>query len=1076
MPFVPLLATMLVGDVYDAGPEPLLMRNPTVNATTIVFQFAGDLWSVPRVGGQANRLTSAAGTETAPRFSPDGKWIAFTGQYDGNGDVFVVPAEGGVPKRLTAHPAMDRVVGWMPDGKSVLFTSSMLANTDLPRLFSVPVSGGVPKPLPFPSGSQGSFSPDGTKLAYNPGTKWQPGWKRYRGGQTYPIWVANVADGKWKEIPRNGENNEEPMWVGDKVYYISDKRGPYGLFSYDTKSGKVTEEIKGEGFDIKSADAGPGVIVYEKLGSLNLLDLQTKKSTRVPITIKGDFPEVRPQFKSVGSFLSGGSVSPNGQRVVVTARGWLLTVPVSKGDARQIGEKQGVHRRSPKWSPDAKSIAYLTDERGIQEIAITDLATGKDRFVPLGDRAAYFEDLVWSPDSAKIAYTDYGKHLWLMDVATGKSVLVDKGIYHDPTFAINPRFSPDSKWITWSRDLDNHLNAVFVFDIEKNSRTQITDGLANAKSPVFDRDGKHIYFYASTNTGWAASWLDMTSLSVPNVTSSVYAIVLKKDGANPLQPESDEETPKPTGAPAAPKPPEPFRIDLDGIQRRVVSLPMPTANYAGLEAGPAGTFFAMTVPARANSLDFGGLGTLHKFTMASRSSSPFVAGVSGFEVSSSGSHLMYQRGPSVSVVPAAAPMAAPGQGTVDLSGLRVKIDPQAEWKSMFQEIWRNEPLRLYDPGLHGINPAEMLRRYGPFIPNIASRDDLNYLFTDMIGEISIGHMWANGGDVPGAKGVPGGLLGADYAFENGRYKLTRVYDGEAWNPGLSGPLSKPGVNAVAGEYLLAIDGKDLNDAMDIYEALEGKAGRQVKIKLGPMPDGTNAREATVVPVASEFALRSIAWKEDNRRTVEKMSGGRLGYVHIPDTGEGGWESFIRYYYAQTGKEGIIVDERFNHGGLINDFMVLEMTRTMNGVFTSRYGKDWPTPGVGVFGPKVMLTNQYAGSGGDMFPWLFKHNKVGPIVGKRTWGGLVASFGFPLVDGGSINSPDDAFYNPHNNTWDVEGYGVDPDIEVELDPVLWRQGRDSQLERGVAELMKLLPKTPKPAPTRPPYVDKTKVKG
>ncbi|MGV3616258.1 MAG: S41 family peptidase [Fimbriimonas sp.] len=1053
------------------------MRNPTVNASTIVFQFASDLWSVPRAGGQASRLTTAPGVETAPRFSPDGKTIAFSGFYDGNGDVFIVPAEGGVPKRLTAHPTNDRVVGWTPDGASVVFSSGMLSNTDQPRLFTVPIKGGVPKPLNFPTGSQASFSPDGTKLVYNPGTKWQPGWKRYRGGQAYPLWIANMSDAKWKEIPRDGENNEEPMWVGDKVYYLSDKRGPFGIFSYDTRTGKVAEEIKGEGFDIKSASAGPGVIVYEKLGSLNLFDLETKKSSRVPISIKGDFPEVRTQFKTLGTSISSANVSPTGQRVVVAARGWVFTAPVSKGDARQVSETQGVHRRRPAWSPDGKSIAYITDERGKQEIAINDLATGKDRFMSLGVAPAYYEDLVWSPDSSKIAYTDYGKHLWLMEVATGKNTLVDKGIYHDPTFTINPRFSPDSKWMTWSRDLDNHLNAVFVYDIEKAAKAQVTDSLANAKNPVFDRDGKHLYFYASTNTGWAASWLDMTSMSVPNVTSSVYAIVLKKDGANPLHPESDEETPKdPAKKPEPPKAPEPFRIDLDGIQRRIVALPMPQASYASLEAGPPGSFFALTSPIVANSLDFGGPGTLHKFTMSDRKSAPYAPGVSGFEVSASGSHVMLMRGPSLSVVPAAAPAAAPGQGAVDLSGLRVKIEPRTEWKAMFQEIWRNEPMRLYDPNLHGIKPAEMLRRYGPFLDNVASRDDLNYLFTDMIGEISIGHMWANGGDIPGAKGVPGGLLGADYAFENGRYRLVRVYDGESWNPGLSGPLAKPGVNAVAGEYILAIDGKDLNDAMDIYDALEGKAGRQVKIKIGSLPDGTNAREATVVPVASETALRRIAWKEDNRRTVERLSGGRLGYVHIPDTNLGGWESFVRYYYAQTGKEGMVVDERFNQGGLITDFIIHEMTRTMNGVFTSRYGKDWPTPGVGVFGPKVMLVNQFAGSGGDMFPWLFKHNKIGPVIGKRTWGGLVASFGFPLVDGGNINSPDDAFYNPHKGTWDVEGYGVDPDIEVELDPVLWRQGRDSQLERGVAECMKLLPKTPKPAPTRPPYVDKTKVKG
>jgi len=1070
-----LLPILAIAQGGVAAEPPLLLREPTLSESTIVFRFAGDLWSVPRTGGSARRLTSAAGTEGSPYFSPDGKLVAFSGQYDGNGDVFVVPAEGGVPKRLTAHPAFDTVVGWTPDGKSVVFSSNMLSNTDLPRLFTVPLTGGVPKALPFPSGTQVSYAADGARIAYNPGWKWQQAWKRYRGGQAYPIWIANLSDSRVKEIPRGNENNERPMWVGKHVYYLSDKRGPVGIHRYDTTTGKVEEVVAGEGLDVKSASAGPGAIVYEKLGSLHLLDTATGKSTRVNVDIRGDFPEVRPQFKDLRPNLSSASISPTGQRAVVAARGWIFTVPASKGDARQIGEKQGVHRRQPRWSPDGKSIAYLTDERGNQEIVIVDLATNKERFVSLGTVPAYYESLVWSPDSNKIAYTDYGKHLWLMDVASGRSTLVDKGIYHDPTFQIRPRFSPDSKWVTWNRDLDNHLNAVFVYDIDKGQKTQITDSLANAKAPIFDRDGKHLYFFASTNTGWSASWLDMTSLSVPNVTSNVYAIVLRNDGQNPLQPESDEETPKdPTKKPEPPKE-DKFRIDLDGIQRRVVALPLPTQAYVDLEAGPAGSFFALTAPNRANANDFGGPGTLHKFTLSDRKVTPFAPAVGGFEVSASGNQIMLMRGPTISIVPTAAPAAAPGQGAVDLSGLRAKVDPLAEWKAMFHEIWRNEPIRFYDPGLHGIKPAEMVRRYSPFLPHVASRDDLNYLFTDMLGEISIGHMWANGGDVPGAKSVPGGLLGADYAFEGGRYRLTRVYDGESWNPGLVGPLSRPGVNAKEGEYLLAIDGKELNDAMDIYETLEGKAGRQVKIKLGPNANGVDAREVTVVPVASEFALRTIAWKEDNRRTVEKMSGGRLGYVHIPDTGEGGWESFQRYYYAQTGKEGMIVDERFNHGGLINDFMVLEMQRSLNGVFTSRYGKDWPTPGVGVFGPKVMIVNQYAGSGGDMFPWLFKHNKVGPVVGKRTWGGLVASFGFPLADGGYINSPDDAFYNPFKGTWDVEGYGVDPDIDVEFDPYVWRQGRDAQLERAVAEAMKLLAAQPKQQLKKPPYVDKSKVK-
>lgn len=1065
-----LLSTPALQDnPFDPGPSPYLMRHPTMNQNKIVFQFAGDLWQVARSGGEAVRLTSDVGVESDPYFSPDGSMVAFTGQYDGNTDVFVVPAEGGVPKRLTYHPAGDLAVGWTPDGKSVIFGSSMLANTDCPRLFTVSVQGGVPKALPFPMGTQGSFAADSSRIAYVPGFKWQDAWKRYRGGQAYAIWIGQMSDSKVKEIPRDGENNEQPMWVGNKVYYLSDKRGPVGLSSYDVTSGKVAEEIKGEGFDIKSATAGPGGIVFERLGSVNIYDFQTRKATRIPITIKGDFPEVRPQFKGVEAYANGGGISPSGQRVVVSARGWIFTVPATKGDARVLGEAQGAHRRDPAWSPDAKTIAYITDVNERQQLALWDVASSTEKFLELGEAPAYYYAPNWSPDSKWISYTDNRNILWLIDVATGKNVRVDQTTYTDPTVDLRADWSQDSKWITWSRDLDNHMQSIFVYNIETGTKSQLTDGLSSAKSPVFDRDGKHLYFLASTNVGPAASWLDISSMTNPLVTNSIYAIVLRKDLPNPLQPESDEEaikTPPSGEAPPKPEPPK-FNIDLDDISSRIITLPMPASGYGGLVAGPAGSFFIR--PGFSPLSGPTGF-TIQKFTMASRSAMPFAQGMN-IQVSADGQKALLMTGGGVSIVSTMAP-AAPGQGRVDFSGLRVKIDPKIEWEHMFHEVWRNEPMLFYAANLHGINAQEMDRRYTPFVKNIMSRDDLNYLFTDMVGEIVIGHMWAQGGDIPGTQGVPGGLLGADYSFENGRYRLSRIYDGERWNPGLYAPLAQPGINAKVGEYILAIDGKDLSDSNDIYEKLEGKAGRQVKIKIGPNADGSGSREVTVKPVGQEFSLRQRAWAEDNRRYVQKMTNGRAGYVHVPDTGGGGWTSFLRYYYSQTDCDGMIVDERFNHGGLINDFMVYEMKKSLDGAFTPRDGKDWPTPGSTIYGPKVMLINQWAGSGGDMFPWLFRHHKIGPLVGKRTWGGLVAAFGFGLADGGSVNSPNCAFYDPASGTWDVEGHGVDPDFDVELDPYLWRQGKDAQLEKAIEEMNKRLANYKRPVLKRPTNPDKS----
>lgn len=1064
---------------FDPGPNPMLMQHPTMNQTTIVFSFAGDLWSVPRAGGQAERLTSSPGNEVDPFFSPDGQWIAFTGQYDGNTDVYIVPASGGEPKRLTYHPAPELVEGWTPDGKNVLFTSQMNSATDYPRLYTVSVNGGVPKALPLPSGTEACYSPDGTKLAYNPGTKWEPGWKRYRGGQSSKIWIADLSDSHVKEIPRNNTNDEQPTWAGNKIYYLSDKKGPVCLWSYDTGSGKETEEIANEGFDLKHIQAGPGGIVFEKLGSIGIYNPETHQAKTVPIEIHGDFPEVRPEFKDLRPNIGGGAISPSGQRVIVEARGWVFTVPASKGDARPVATEQGVHRHSPAWSPDGKTYSYFTDEGGHQQLALVDVASGSKRLVELDGNPKMFEAQIWSPDSTKIAYVDHGVGTWIVDVATGRCTRVDKSIFIDPRSQASFCWSPDSKWLTYVRDTESHMGAVFVYSVETGKPTQVTDGLADAGSPIFDRDGKHLYFTASTNVGEAGSWLDLSSYNNPNVVRSVYCVVLRKDLPNPLQPESDEEKPAgPPGAPAgaaagaaAPK----FGIDLDDIESRIITLPVPGGVIDDLVQGPPGSFFIISSPPRATPVSFGGLGSMSKFSWATRSASPFAQGVAGAQLCADGSKLLVQGIGGIAIVPATMP-TPPGTGTVDLSGLRIKIDPKAEWNSMFEEVWRNEPMMLYAPNLHGIDAVAMANRYRPFMKNICSRSDLNYLFTDMTGEISIGHMWAQGGDIPGMRGVPGGLLGCDFTFENGHYKLTRVYNGERWNPGLYAPLAQPGVNAKAGEFLLAIDGAPLADSNDIYEKLEGKAGKQVKLKIGPNADGTGSREVVVVPIGNESALRSRAWDEDNRRRVAEATGGKVGYVHVPDTNVGGWVEFNRYYYAQVGKQGMIVDERFNHGGLINDYMVAIMGKALDGYFLPRYGKEWPTPGAAIYGPKVMLANEMSGSGGDMFPWLFKHRKLGTLVGKRTWGGLVAAQSFQLVDGGSVNSPDIAFYNPFNGTWDVEGHGVDPDVDVALDPYMWRQGKDSQLEKAIEivnEQMKNYPALPN---KKPAFPDKSKIGG
>ncbi|HJP82697.1 MAG TPA: PDZ domain-containing protein [Fimbriimonadaceae bacterium] len=1056
-------------NTFNPGPNPMLMRSPTLSRDSIVFSFAGDLWKVSREGGRAVRLTSSPGNEQSPRFSPDGNWIAFSGQYDGNTDVFVIPAKGGIPKRLTFHPSADNVSAWAPDGKSVVYSSSMLSNTDLPRLFSVPIEGGIPRPLPFPSGTEVSYSPDGSKIAYVPYFQWQNAWKRYRGGQTLPIWIANLSDSKVREVPRKNTNDKNPMWIGSKIYYLSDPTGPVGMYCYDTVSNATTVAVAGDGFDLKSADAGPGAIVYEKLGSIGLYDLEGKTAKKVDIQIDGDFPEFRPQFKSLADNLGSGSISPSGARVVFEARGRIFTIPASKGNAHEISSKDGVANRYVSWSPDGKTIAFFSDESGEYKLVLHEVATDKERVIDPGQMPAYYFSPSWSPDSKKIAYTDNRHNLWVLDVASGRSTLVDTFTYEDPTRTVSPNWSKDSNWLTWHRDLENHLNAIFLYDVASGKKSQVTDGLSNARFPIFDKNGSYLYFVASTNTGPSAAWLDLSSYDRANITSSVYAVALRKDVADPNSPESDEEG----AAPAAPKS-EAFSIDLDGIGQRIVTLPIPSRNYIGTAAATDGSFFYLDVSPLA-TITSAPLVSLYKFDLGSRREMVFARQVQGFDVTPKGDKMLLIQGPMWSIVPTAAP-PQPGQGAISLAELTAKVDPAKEWQQMYHEAWRIERDYLYDPNFHGINLRMMEARYKPFLAGLRSRADLNYLFEDMLGEISIGHMFISGGDIPGIEGVPGGLLGADYSIENNRYRLARVFNGESWNPGARAPLTQPGVSAVAGEYILAIDGRELTAKDDIYQRLEGKAGKQVRIKIGPNPNGTGARDVTVVPTGSEFALRTLAWEEDNRRKVDQLSGGKLGYVHIPDTNIGGWVYFNRYYYAQIRKDGMIIDERFNHGGQVDDYMVEQMSRPLTSAWTSRYGEDFYSPAVGNFGPKVMIVNQFAGSGGDYFPWHFKQRKVGPVVGKRTWGGLVGILVFPsFVDGGSITAPNVAFYNP-NGEWEVENHGVSPDVEVELDPAAWRQGRDTQLEKAVEVALDRLKTFKRPVVKKPPYIDKSKIGG
>ena len=1072
---------------------PLLLRQPTLNATDICFVYGDDLWKVSRSGGEAVRLTAGPGIKRAPHYSPDGKWIAFTGEYDGKINVYVVAAEGGTPRRVTFHSGPDLASGWTPDGKNILFASTRESYAGgMQRLYTVPLEGGNATRVPLPLAFDGSYSPDGTRLAYRPGPYAFGNWSHYRGGTETAVWIANLADSSVVKIARDNWNDTNPMWVGDTVYYLSDRDSAFTLYAYDTKTQQSKKLIENNGLPIKWASAGPGAIVYEEFGSLHLYDLATQTEHPVQVTVRADLVEVRPHFEKVQKQIQNAVISPTGVRAAFEAHGEILTAPAEKGDIRNLTNSPGVADRDPAWSPDGKWIAYFSDEGGEYALHLTDQSgMGETKKISLGTPPSFFYQPVWSPDSKKIAYTDKRLNLWYLEIDKPAPVKIDTDTYDAPQRALNPAWAPDSGWITYTKVLKNHLRAVFVYSLETGKATQITDGMSDAEYAVFDKNGKYLYFTASTNIGPTTGWLDMSG-DGRTVTRSAYVVVLRKDLPSPLAPESDEEkvgTDKKEDSAAgdsaaqkgdaakgkgkdkekdkdkeAAKEPEKVGIDFDGISQRILALPLPAKNYAALFAGKAGEIIIADVPADDDGQGPPSLEVV-KFDLAKRKAEPLISGIQALDVSHDGEKMLYQMGDDWFIA-GTAQAAKPGEGKLKLEDMEVWVEPRAEWKQMYDEVWRIERDFFYDPHWHGVDIAKVEKFYEAYLAGIATRDDLNYLFAQMLSELNVGHMFVGGGDIPEVKPIKVGLLGADYAVENGRYRFARIYNGENWNPQLHAPLTQPGVNVTAGDYLLAVNGRDLKGTDDVYSFFQETAGKQVVLKVGPNADGTGSRDVTVVPVDSEQALRNRAWIEDNLRKVTDLSGGKLAYVYLPNTAGGGFTYFNRYYFAQVGREGAVIDERFNSGGQAADYIIQYMQRKLWNYWMTREGEDFTTPLDAIFGPKAMITNEYAGSGGDALPWYFRHVGLGPLVGKRTWGGLVGIYGYPtLMDGGFVTAPRVAFFTT-DGQWDVENHGVQPDYEVELDPKAWREGHDLQLEKAVEVTLQELGKNP-PAPVKHP---------
>jgi tricorn protease len=1059
-----------------------LLRHPTVSRELVAFAYAGDLWTVPRTGGQARRITATPGMEGDAYFSPDGSQIAFTATVGGNSDVYVVSSAGGQPKRLTWHPGLDRVRGWTPDGKRIIFAStrSSVPQESYFRLWSIGLEGGLPEAMPMPRAFQASYAADSRRLAYQQITQsFMPGWdetsrwRRYRGGRTEPIRILNLADYSEEKLPWTNSNDSDPMWVGNTIYFLSDRNGAVNLYSGKPGAKEVVQLTHHDDFDIMNASAGPDAIVYEQAGYIHLFDPKSGQSRQLSIEVTGDLPWTRPQFKKVSNMIRESALSPTGVRAAFEARGDIFTIPAEKGDYRNLTQSPGAHDHSPVWSPDGWQLAWLSDASGEYQLMIGD-PTGatKPRAIALPS-TAYFSAPQWSPDGKYMLLQDNHLNLWTIELGSGQAAKIETDLYADPGRQFDAAWSPDSRWVIYSKSLHSHLRAIFVYSMEEKKAHQITDGMADAVSPAFDAGGKYVYFLASTDYGPQTGWLEMSSLDRP-VKRSIYLGVLSAGDPSPLLPEAGDE-PRAAEEGAAKTKPDAkgvtVRIDFEGIAQRLLSLNVPPGDYSRLSAGQAGSIFYLEAAASGAP----GAMRLQRYQLKDRAAAPFLEGIRSYSLSGDRKKLLYQAGGGPEgrwgVVPVDRP-AKVGDGQMNVGQLEMHIDPRAEWAEIFRETWRIQREYFYDPKMHGNDWQAIYKKYLPLVAYVGHRADLGYLIAMVGGELTVGHSYLSGaGDEPTDEKVAFGLLGADYTVENGRYRIARIYTGENWNPELRAPLAAPGIQAAPGDYILEVNGRPVAPPTSIYSMFEGTVGHQVSLRLNNSPSLEGSRLVTVVPLASEDALRTRAWVEENRRLVDKLSNGRLAYVWLPNTGAAGYQSFTRYYFSQQDKEGAVIDERYNHGGMVADYLVNEMDRKLMGFFAQRDGQPNTSPTAGIYGPKVMVINESAGSGGDALPFYFRVRKIGPLVGTRTWGGLVGTLGTPsTIDGGGITAPSLAFYNLEGK-WDVENVGVAPDIAVENTTAEAMKGHDAQLERAVEEALKMLSQNASKKMPRPASIDR-----
>ncbi|MSR61650.1 MAG: peptidase S41 [Planctomycetes bacterium] len=1065
----------------DTG-DTRLLEQPAASATQLAFVYAGDLWSANLDGTNARRLTTHPGQESRPRFSPDGKWIAFSGQYDGNTDVFVVAAGGGEPRRLTAHPGVDVVQGFTPDSCEVLFSSQRDVYTRrFWHLFRVSVEGGFPTPYGLPTVYKAALSPDGKKLAYVPLSEAFTQWKNYRGGTAARIWICTLADLSVEQVPQPAGrcNDTDPMWLGNQLYFRSDRAGEFNLFAYDAAAKGVKQLTRHEDFPIQNASAGATKIVYEQAGWLHLFDPASAKSERLKVAVAADLPETRARFASDADYVRSAELSPHGARVALGYRGEIVTLPAEKGDARNLTNTPGANERYPAWSPDGQTLAYVSDESGENQLVLAPQdGHGERRFVSPGG-AGFYENLRWSPDGKSLSFIDNSRTLFVLDVASGKSTKVDQEPIYGVYKTLHHAWSPDSKWLAYTLGTLTGFRRVYLYELASATKHELTDGLSDAAEPVFDAGGKYLYLTASTDAGPFLTWFSQASADIEQ-TNSLYVVVLAKSTPSPLAKPSDEEKvadekPKKDDdkkdddkkeddeKAAAPS----VVIDFDGLNQRILALPPERAYYSSLQPGKEGQLFYLVAERGAFSGE-PAKSALARFDFESRKQKTLLESVQGFGLAANHEKVLVRTAAGLFVRPLGDSVDTK-EGQLAVDSIQVKLEPRSEWAQILDEAWRINRDYFYDPGMHGADWPAMKKKYAQFLPDLTVRGDLSRVIRWMCSELAVGHHRTSGGEtLVEAKTVPGGLLGADYAVDGGRYRFAKVFGGLNWTPELRAPLTEPGVDVKAGEYLLAVNGVDLKASEELYARFENSAEKQLELSVGPNADGSGSRTVKVVPIEDEAALRNRDWVEGNIAKVTAATDGRVAYVYVPDTADLGHVYFKRYFFPQSDREALVIDERHNGGGSIADYYLDILRRPYVAHWAMRYGADLSTPQGAIYGPKVMIIDETAGSGGDLLPWMFHKFGFGKLVGRPTWGGLVGILDFPeLLDGASVTAPNLAIWT-EDEGFTVENVGVPPDIEVEQLPALVAAGHDPQLEKAIEVALAELKANPPKKPVKPPF--------